>query len=109
MKAYGFLPIALAAAIAAGCSGSSRNETGSAGAVGTTGAADVSGGDKDFVKDAANVNLGEVELGRLATEKASDPEVRKFGQMMIADHTVSEEGLKALATESHIPVPANVD
>jgi putative membrane protein len=106
MRANGFLSIAFAAALAVACTGSS---TGEKGAVGTTGAADVSSGDKDFVKDAVMANMAEVELGRLATERTSDPEIRKFAQMMISDHTMGGDKIKAIGTESHIEVPANLD
>ena len=38
--------------------------------------------DKKFVMDAAEGGMAEVELGKLATEKASSPDVKQFGQRM---------------------------
>src|SRR5262245_45004041 len=113
MKRMCFLSVALAAALTVGCRGDNRSatttnpETGSP--VGTSGTADVSRGDQDFVKDAAITGMAEIELGRMAQEKAMDPNVKKFGQMMVEDHTKAGETLKALATESRIEMPAQVD
>jgi len=35
----------------------------------------------------ANGNKAEIELGKLAAEKASSPEVKEFAQMMVKDHS----------------------
>jgi putative membrane protein len=113
MKRMCFLSLALAAALTVGCrgdNGSAKTTNPEPGApVGTSGAADVSRGDKDFVKDAAIANMAEIELGRMAQEKGMDPNVKKFGQMMIDDHTKASDALKIIATENHIEMPAQVD
>jgi predicted outer membrane protein len=49
-----------------------------------------------FAEAAAVGDLYEVESSRLATMKASSPEVRQFAEMMIADHTASTEQLKQI-------------
>jgi putative membrane protein len=114
MKAIGFLLMVLVAAITAGCGGH-NNSTRAAGtdaaATGTSGKAgdDVSWGDKDFVHDAAIAGMAEVELGRLATARAANAEVKKFGQMMIDDHTAAGEKLKGMAMHHHIELPAQLD
>ena len=41
--------------------------------------------------------MAEVELGRLATEKASRSEVKEFGQMMIDDHSKANTQLTKIA------------
>jgi putative membrane protein len=61
--------------------------------------------DKKFVHDAAQGGLAEVELGQLATERASSDEVKKFGQRMVDDHTKAGEELKGIATSRGVPVP----
>jgi putative membrane protein len=96
MKRTWIVWIALTAAVAVGCNRSDRTgATDNAGAVGTSGEAGskVSGKDRDFVHDVAVANMAEVELGRLATERAADPAVKKFGQMMIDDHTKAASSL----------------
>ena len=76
MKRYGFLSFALAAALTIGCNSNNNRDVNASnpstgGAVGTAGTDNnVSNGDKDFVKDIATANIAEVELGRMALDKA---------------------------------------
>jgi putative membrane protein len=114
MKRYGFLSIAMAAAITLGCNTNHRNDTNATnppagGAVGTAGSGDVKSGDKDFVHDLAIANTAEVELGRLAAERAANPEVKKFAQMMVDDHTKANNDLTAVASQHNIAVPNELD
>ena len=113
MKRMCFLSLALAAALTAGCRGDDRSATTAkpeAGSpVGTSGAADISRSDRDFVKDAAIANMAEIDLGRIALEKGADANVKKFAQMMIDDHTKALDALKTVATETHVEMPAQVD
>jgi putative membrane protein len=55
--------------------------------------------DVNFVKEASFGNMTEVALGRLAVEKSSDPQVKKFGQQMIDDHTKAQAALRSAATK----------
>lgn len=65
--------------------------------------------DSTFVKKAAQGGLAEVELGQLATQKASSEEVKKFGQRMVDDHSKANEQLKQVAAEKNIDVPQQLD
>src|SRR5579872_699543 len=65
----------------------------------------ISPADKKFVVQAAQGGMAEVELGKLATEKASSDEVKKFGQRMVDDHTKAGDQLKELASSKGIQVP----
>jgi putative membrane protein len=67
--------------------------------------ATVSASDKKFVRDAAQGGLAEVELGKMATEKASNPDVKKFGQRMVDDHSKANDQLKQVASSKGITVP----
>lgn len=69
----------------------------------TSGSVSVS--DKKFVREAAEGGMAEVELGKLATEKASSEEVKKFGQRMVDDHSKAADELKELASSKGIQVP----
>jgi putative membrane protein len=116
MKRYGFLSIALAAALTFGCNSKSNKDVNATnppagGAVGTAGSEDhnVSNGDKDFVKDVASDGVAEVELGRMALDRAVNPDVKKFAQMMIDDHTKANAELTSIATQYNIPVPSAPD
>jgi putative membrane protein len=65
--------------------------------------------DKKFVKEAALGGLTEVELGKVAAEKASSPEVKQFAQKMVDDHTKANEQLKQIASKSNIPIADTLD
>ena len=63
---------------------------------------------EDFLHEAAQGGMAEVDMGRLAQQKAQSPEVKKFGQMMVTDHSKANEELKGLATKKNIPLPADL-
>jgi putative membrane protein len=62
----------------------------------------------DFMKNAADGGMAEVEMGKLATKNAQDPEVKKFGQMMVDDHTKANTELKALAAKKNVTLPTDM-
>jgi len=82
------------------------NESGSTSGKQSAGMGDT---DSTFVKKAAQGGLAEVELGQLATQKASSEEVKKFGQRMVDDHSKANEQLKQVAAEKNIDVPQQLD
>jgi putative membrane protein len=47
--------------------------------------------DTQFMKEAAEGGMAEVALGRLAVEKASSGDVKKFGQRMVDDHSAAQK------------------
>jgi putative membrane protein len=65
--------------------------------------------DQTFVMHAAEGGIAEVELGRLATEKGTSDEVKKFGQRMVDDHGKANDELKSLAQSKSIPLPTAID
>lgn len=65
--------------------------------------------DKKFVKDSALGGMTQVELGKLAAQKASSEAVKQFGQHMVDDHSKANDQLKQLAGKSKIEVPAALD
>jgi putative membrane protein len=67
-----------------------------------------SASDKKFVREAAQGGMAEVELGKLATEKASSPEVKKFGQRMVDDHSKANDQLKEVASSQGITLPSKM-
>lgn len=67
------------------------------------------GSDADFMKEAAVGGMAEVEMGRLAASKATSPDVKKFGQMMVEDHSKANEELKALAAKKNVTLPTDLD
>jgi len=65
--------------------------------------------DKKFVMEAATGGMAEVQLGQLASEKASNADVKAFGQRMVTDHTKANEELKAVASKQSIDLPTSLD
>jgi putative membrane protein len=65
--------------------------------------------DRKFAKDAALGGMAEVELGKLATQKASRDDIKQFGQKIVDDHTKANDQLKEVASKENIPIPDALD
>ena len=61
--------------------------------------------DKQFLTQASQGNYDEIQLGKLAEQKASNPDVKAFGQRMVTDHTRLTEKMKPFADEWGIAAP----
>lgn len=61
---------------------------------------------RHFLIVASIKNLQEVSTGQLASQKATRPDVKAFGQMMVKDHGDAEQKLLALAKGRNIALPA---
>src|SRR5262245_36138525 len=61
--------------------------------------------DHHFVMEAAEGGMAEVELGKLAADKASNAKVKEFGERMVTDHGKADEELKSLAASKQITLP----
>src|SRR5947209_3662471 len=66
-------------------------------------------GDQQFVTEAASGGMFEVRMGKLATENASNEEVRKFGERMINDHGMANKALMEIAVKKGYTVPNTLD
>lgn len=64
--------------------------------------------DNDFAVKAANGGMLEMEVARLAREKAQSNDVKEFAAMMLKDHQMANEELKALAGRKNITLPARL-
>jgi len=62
-----------------------------------------------FVNDMAVAGMAEVELGRLATERAANSDVKAFGQMMVTDHSKANDELKQAASQLNIQPTTQLD
>jgi putative membrane protein len=85
-------------------------ENATAGAVGAVSAATTTtaGG---FVTAAATSDMYEIQAAKLAEQKSTNPEVKKFAARMIKDHTASSNKLKALLAKGGInaTLPTDLD
>jgi putative membrane protein len=62
-----------------------------------------------FMVRAAEGGMAEIEAGKMAATKAQNPEVKQFGQQMIADHTRANNELKTLAGKKNVTLPTDLD
>ncbi|MBC9933442.1 DUF4142 domain-containing protein [Chitinophaga qingshengii] len=62
----------------------------------------------EFAVKAANGGMLEVQMGKLAQEKAQNPRVKAFATMMVNDHSKANDELKELATKKNITLPAEL-
>ena len=63
----------------------------------------------DFTARVASCSLHHIELGKLAATNAADPELKKFAERMVADHTKALDDLKTAAKSANVPVPDKMD
>jgi putative membrane protein len=71
--------------------------------------ATLSGGERRFLEEAARHGMAEVELGKMAQEKAAHPQVKEFGKRMVEDHGKANEELKKLAASKGVTLPTEMD
>jgi putative membrane protein len=61
--------------------------------------------DSDFAVEVMDGGLLEVQASNLALTKGTSPEVKKYAQMMVDDHTKSSSELKSVAASKNITLP----
>lgn len=64
--------------------------------------------EKTFVTKAAAGGLYEVEIAKLAADKATDPAVKSFATMLVDHHSAANAELKALAAMRDVKLPDEV-
>ena len=63
------------------------------------------GSDEAFIKDAAIDGMAEVKLGKLASDKASNDDVKQFADRLVKDHTKANDELKKIAQQETLNLP----
>ena len=86
---------------------SNTNNSNSTNAMGT--AKHVTASDRMFIRKAAEGGEAEVELGKLAQEKAASPEVKQFGERMVNDHSKANDQLKEVVQKEGVTLPTKLD
>jgi putative membrane protein len=117
MKRVALLSIVFAATFAIACRGDRPyDNAGTKEAVGTAGeridaAKPADRGTENFVEQMMMDGLAEVQLGKLASQRAQNAGVKQFAQTMVRDHSKAGDELKQLAAHHHMNVqpPAQLD
>lgn len=65
--------------------------------------------DLDFIQKAVHGNLLEIELGKIAQQRATNAQVKQFAARMVQDHTKANEELKKVADAKGAASPSSVD
>ncbi len=68
----------------------------------------LSASDYKFAKAAAEGGKMEVDLGKIAAQKSSNPSVQQFGQRMVTDHGKAGDKLKEIASKNGATLPAEL-
>jgi putative membrane protein len=71
--------------------------------------ATVTDDDKKFLTMAAQSDVNEIKLSKLAETKATNPQVKAFARKMVADHTQLEVEMKPFATAWGVTAPTDLD
>jgi putative membrane protein len=94
---------------------SGTSSTAATGMTGMTGATGMSGAtssmdpaDNDFMTKAAQGGLSEVNMGNMAASKATNADVKAFGNRMVTDHSKANDELKQLAATKGVVLPGDV-
>jgi putative membrane protein len=65
--------------------------------------------DAKFATSAAAGGIAEIELSKLAKQKTSDAQIKKFAEMMVKDHSKAGDSLMEIAKKENITLPAAMD
>ena len=65
--------------------------------------------DERMLKQLAQAHLSEINLGKLAQEKAQSDEVKSFAKKMVDDHTKAQDELRQLAQSKGVALPTELD
>ena len=101
--------LVLCAGLFAGAVGSAAAQSASQAAPAAGAKTAVPAADKDFAQKAAVGGMAEVQLGKLAQQKASNDQVKQFGSHMVEDHSKANDELKQIASTKGVQLPSALD
>ncbi|TDO83117.1 putative membrane protein [Flavobacterium chryseum] len=64
--------------------------------------------DSEYLVDQAEINLAEIQIGKLAQTKGTNTEVKNFGKMLVDEHTKAASELSALAKTKNFSLPTSL-
>ncbi len=64
--------------------------------------------DAEFLVAAAETDLMEIEIGKLAMSRSTDNNVKEFAKTLVADHTKSAEETKPFAQRLNVTIPMSI-
>lgn len=85
--------------------GAGQSGGASTGQAGASSADKLSDRDQKMMKQLAEAHLGEIQLGKMAQDKAQSDEVKSFAKKMVDDHTKALDDLKQIAQSKGATLP----
>jgi putative membrane protein len=70
---------------------------------------ETAGGDASIIQQVGQGGVAEVELSKIAEQKAKSGDVRKFAEHMVRDHTSNNRELEKIATKENVALPKDLD
>jgi putative membrane protein len=70
---------------------------------------EVASGDRRLMTRAAQMGIAEVEASKVATVKASSPEIKKFAEHMVKEHEKANSELQQIASSKGVNLPSSPD
>jgi putative membrane protein len=64
---------------------------------------------KDFLKEAAQCNMMELKLSKLAAQRAQNPSLKQFAERLVQDHAKADKELKQLAERKGVSIPSDLE
>lgn len=64
---------------------------------------------EDFVEEASEKGIAEIEAAKLALQKSTAADVKHFAQTIITEHTAANEKLKAIAQQKNLKVESDAE
>src|SRR3954467_5145800 len=74
----------------------------------TSSSSQLSQTDQQFIKEAAQGGMAEVQMGRLAAKKAQSDAVKQLGQKLVQDHSKANQELKKLASQKGVTLSTDL-
>ena len=71
--------------------------------------ADIRPTTRAFIEDLALASLADVKLGEMAADKATNPDIKNFGQLLIVDHLRALSELAQAAASLGVSPPSELD
>jgi putative membrane protein len=65
--------------------------------------------EKEFLDKAANDNMAQIQMGRIAQQKSQNPQIQQFGQTLVSDHQNAQDKLQNIAQQNNVTLPSSLD
>jgi len=65
--------------------------------------------DRTFIAKAAEANQSEIELGQLASTRATSVDVQAYGQKMATEHQAALDELRSIADSKGVEIPGTIN